>query len=204
MEDYLNFHVTGDLGIDVKGYFLKYDNLGIYEHTINVINELDNIKKHFGYIEPGSIIGCYCHDLGRVVRNNEILDFCFNNNIIVADEEKMLPSILHQKISSFIAENVFRITDITILNSIKYHTTLRKNPSMTEIEVFLADKMSWSEGGFREISQRIKETLKKSKENAVSYYLSYLHGRRDSLKLFHSDSKEAFEYFNLNHISQMH
>jgi len=33
-----------------------------YEHTLDVINELLNIEKQFGYIESGSEIACYCHD----------------------------------------------------------------------------------------------------------------------------------------------
>ncbi|QUH20559.1 HD domain-containing protein [Alkaliphilus sp. B6464] len=200
MKDYLDFLITGNLATDIQRYFLKYDNLGTYEHTIDVINELSYIKKHFGHIQSGSLIACYCHDLGRVVRSDEILEFCLQNNIMVSDEEKILPSILHQKISCFIAENVFKVNDTTILNAVKYHTTLRKNPSMTEIEVFLADKMSWKEEEYRELAQRIKETLKEGKEKAIYYYLCDLHDKKEKLKLYHSDSKEAFQYFNQNHI----
>lgn len=200
MGDYLDFLVTGNLAMDVQGYFLKYDNGGTYEHTLDVINELYSMKKHFGHIEPGSIIACYCHDLGRVVRNDEIIDFCVENNIMVSDEEKMLPSILHQKISCLIAEKVFEIKDEAILNAIRYHTTSRKNPSMTEIEVFLADKMSWKEDGYRELALKIKEELKNSKENAIFYYLCDVDDKKEKLKLYHSDTKEAFEFFSQNHI----
>jgi HD superfamily phosphohydrolase YqeK len=196
MSDYLDFPVLGDLASDIYKYFLKYRNIDTYEHTLNVVDELNNMKKQFGYIESGSETACYCHDLGRVVRNDEILCFCYKNNITVTDEEKILPLVLHQKISCYITEKVFKISDMSILNAIKYHTTLRKNPSMTEIEVFLADKMSWKEDGYRELAQKVKEKLTQSKEDGVFYYLCDLHDKRKNLKLYHSDSKEAFEYFS--------
>lgn len=85
------------------------------------------IKRLFGAVELGSETACYCHDLGRVVKDNEIIKFCSENNILVSEEERELPSILHQKISCFIAETVFNISDVTILDAIKYHTTLDGN-----------------------------------------------------------------------------
>ena len=196
MAEYLDFVVTDNLAMDIQGYFLKYDKLDTYEHTIDVINELYYIKRYFGFIEQGSLVAAYCHDLGRVVKKDEILEFCFKNNIGVTYEEKELPSILHQKISCFIAERVFKVCDITVLNAIRFHTTLRKNPSMTEIEVFLADKMSWKEDGYRELAQKIKAALKRSKEEAIYYYLCEVDNKKESLELYHSDSKEAFEYFD--------
>lgn len=69
------------------------------------------------------------------------------NQIEVTDEERLLPSILHQKLSSHIAERVFGISNPSILDGIKYHTTSRANPTELEKEVFLADKMSWKEAG---------------------------------------------------------
>jgi HD superfamily phosphohydrolase YqeK len=195
MQNYLDFKAIGDLKTDMQEYFLRYGRQDTYEHTLHVIEELFNIEKLFGWIEPGSEIACYCHDLGRVVSNSDIIEFCVENSIEISDEEKQLPAILHQKISCFIAERVFGIKDIAALDAIKYHSTARRHPSMTEMEVFLADKMSWKEDGYKELAKEIKEELKRSKENAMLYYLSNLENNKENLKLYHSDSKAAFEYF---------
>jgi HD superfamily phosphohydrolase YqeK len=159
---------------------------------------LYNIQIQFGGIEPGSLIACYCHDLGRVVRNEEIIDFCKLNSIDVSDEERQLPSILHQKISCLIAEKVFKINNTIILDAIRYHTTSRKNPSITEIEVFLADKLSWKECEYKELLQEMKEELKHSKESSIFYYLNNLYKNKEKLKVYHFDSKEAYEFFYQN------
>ncbi|MBZ9689347.1 HD domain-containing protein [Clostridium estertheticum] len=196
MKNYFDFLATGDLIKDVKGYFFKYGKHDTYEHTLDVVNELYSIEKQFGRIETGSLRACYCHDLGRVVGNDEIIDFCIEHNIEVLDEERQLPSILHQKISCLIAERVFGINDKTVLEAIKYHTTSRKNPSMTEIEVFLADKLSWKEFEYKKLIQEMKEVMKLSKESAIFCYLSDLYNNREKLKVYHLDSKEAYEYFN--------
>lgn len=199
MKNYFDFLATGDLTKDIKKYFFKYGKHDTYEHTLDVVNELYGIEKQFGHIESGSLSACYCHDLGRVVEKDEIIDFCIEHNIEVLDEERQLPSILHQKISYLIAEKVFNIKDKTVLTAIKYHTTSRKNPSMTEIEVFLADKLSWKESEYKKLAQEMKEVLKSSKESAMFYYLRDLYNNREKLRLYHLYSKEAFEFFNENY-----
>jgi HD superfamily phosphohydrolase YqeK len=196
MEKYLSFQVTGDFKKDIKAYFMLHDMLDIYEHTIDVVRELHNMEQQFGFLEQGSEIACYCHDLGRVVKKDEIIKFCMENNINITDEEKQVPSILHQKISKFIAENLFEIKDNDALNAIRYHTTSRRQPSKTEIEVFLADKLSWKDEECEEIVSKIKEAIKHSKEKAMLCYLNDLELRKEELRLYHKDSKEAYEYFN--------
>lgn len=196
MEDYLSYTITSDLKKDIQKYFYKYGRQDTFEHTLDVIDELHYIKEQSGSIEPGSEVACLCHDLGRVVRNHDIIDFCVENDIHISHEERQFPSILHQKISCFIAKRVFKIEDSNILDAIRYHSTLRRSPREIEIEVFLADKMSWKEEGYRELAKNIKKRMKVSKEDAILYYLSDMHSKRENLRLYHSNSKEAFEYFS--------
>ncbi|MBB6217050.1 putative HD superfamily hydrolase involved in NAD metabolism [Anaerosolibacter carboniphilus] len=198
MKNYLDFQITMNLQKDVEGYFLLHGRQDTYEHTLDVVETLYNIEQQFGSIEPGSKIACYCHDLGRVVKNDEMIRFCIQHDIDISDEEKLLPSILHQKISCYLAEKVFGIKDILILNAIKYHTTSRKSPSVIEMEVFLADKMSWKENEYKELVSDLKEALTHSKENAMLYYLSTLENNKEKMRLYHSDSREAFLYFYQN------
>lgn len=195
MEKYLGFKTTDDLKRDIESYFLIHDRLDTFEHTLDVVQELHNIEKQFGSLEEGSVVACYCHDLGKVVHEEVMIEFCVENKIEITDEEKLLPSILHQKISKFIAENVFGIRDDNILNAIRYHTTSRQQPSNMEIEVLLADKLSWKEDGYREIANNIREAMKYSKEKAILYYLTYLELNKEESQIYHKDSKEAYEYF---------
>lgn len=198
MEKYLKFKTTNNFEKDIETYFLSHDRLDTYEHTIDVVNELYNIIEQFGFVEDGSEIACYCHDLGRVVDEEEMVEFCTKNNIEVAYEEKQHPSILHQKISKFIAENVFEIRDDNILNAIRYHSTSRPQSSRIEMEVLLADKLSWKEDSYERFVNELREAIKESKEKAILYYLTYLELNKEELFLYHSDSKEAYRYYSQN------
>lgn len=195
MKKYLSFITTDNFEKDIESYFLINDRLDTYGHTLDVVQELYNIGQQFGSLEEGSVVACYCHDLGKVVHEEEMIGFCIENNIEVTDEERQLPAILHQKISKFIAENVFGIRDDNVLNAIRYHTTSRQQSSKIEMEVLLADKLSWKEGGYKNIANEIREAIKDSREKAVLHYLTCLELNREELSLYHKDSKEAYEYF---------
>ncbi|MCA0386591.1 MAG: HD domain-containing protein [Firmicutes bacterium] len=199
MNAYLAFQLTGDFEKDIKQYFINFERQETYQHTIEVLEELDYLKKLYGSVEEGSEIACLAHDLGRVVKHEDILEFCMMNQIEVTDEERLLPSILHQKLSGHIAERVFGISNPSILDGIKYHTTSRANPTELEKEVFLADKMSWKEAGYREIAQEIKCAVKVSKDSGMRLYLEDMHQKRDQLKVYHRDSREAYVYFTGGH-----
>lgn len=195
MEKYLNFKATNNFRKDIETYFIIHDRLDAHEHTLAVVKELYNIKKQFGFVEEGSETACYCHDLGKVVVEEEMVPFCINNNIEVLDEEKQNPSILHQKISEFIAKNVFGIRDDNILNAIRYHTTSRPQSSEMEMEVLLADKLSWRDDSYVEIANELREAIKHSKENALLHYLTYLELNKEKLPLYHKHSKEAYKFY---------
>ncbi len=125
----------------------------------------------------------------------DIIEFCLKNNISLLDGEKSAPSIIHQKISCLLAEKLFKIGNSEILDAIRYHTTSRKNPGNIEIEVFLADKMSWKEAGYRELAIKIKNTIRLSKEAALLHYLDNLNSCKGVIPFYHPDSQEAYEYF---------
>ncbi len=195
MRNYVDFCTTGDIQCDVKEYFSLHNRKDVYKHTLDVVEELNYIRNLTGHIEDGSLIACYCHDLGQIVEKEDIVSFCQDNDISLLEGERRIPSIAHQKVSCFLAEKVFKISNSEILDAIRYHTTSRKNPGNIEIEVFLADKMSWKEAGYRELAFEIKETIRRSKEAAMLYYLENLNSCKDDIPFYHPDSQEAYDYF---------
>jgi nicotinate-nucleotide adenylyltransferase len=56
-----------------------------------------------------------------------------------SEEEKN--SIEHGEMASKFLSDIFGIDDYDVLNTIKYHTTSRENPSKLEMIIFLADKL---------------------------------------------------------------
>ncbi|MTI65611.1 MAG: HD domain-containing protein [Firmicutes bacterium] len=195
IKNYLQFKPSFDLKEDIKQYFSNFNSLETYNHSLDVLEELSYIEKVVGVVDKYSYIACLCHDLGRVVAKEDIVLFCRENNIHITEEEKLLPSILHQRISKFITENVFKIENEKILNAIGYHTTSRKKPSNIEMEVFLADKLSFREKEFFMTVKGIRNSLKNSKEEAMLYYLTELYKKKNELRLYHTDAYKAYKYF---------
>jgi len=179
---------------NIKSYFIKYNKLEIYEHTLKVAKELDGLNGTFDFDMEKCKLGVYLHDIGRVVENTHLVKFCEENNHEFTEGEKKVPSILHQFASEIIARKVFGIKDIEVLNAIECHTTLRSNPTETDITVFLSDKLSWSEKEHQKLVGNMREAVKESKEKAVFCYQEKLFEEKHLLKCYHKWSNESYQY----------
>jgi nicotinate-nucleotide adenylyltransferase len=49
--------------------------------------------------------------------------------------------IIHQYLGEYLAKNVFEVTNIEILNAIKYHTSGKENMSLLEKLIYVSDKV---------------------------------------------------------------
>lgn len=55
--------------------------------------------------------------------------------------------IIHQKISKEMARDIFNIMDQEILDAVGCHTTLKKNSTILDKVLFVADKIEWDQIG---------------------------------------------------------
>jgi len=180
---------------NIESYFKIHDKLETYEHTLEVAAELNVLNEKFEFDMEKCKLGVYLHDIGRVVDKEELVKFCEENNHQFTEGEKIVPSILHQSASRIIASNVFGISDVEVLEAIECHTTLRANPTETDMIVFLSDKLSWNEDEHQNLILKMREALKESKEKAVYCYQEDLFNKRNLLKCYHKWSIESYEYF---------
>lgn len=193
-EKYFVKFQSNDLLENIKDYFSKFHKKDILKHTLEVVTEIKRIADVFNINKEKCIKAAYLHDVGRVVNNDELVLFCDLFGQKVDEEEKIFPSILHQKASRVIAEKVFEVEDIQILNSIECHTTLKANPSDIDMAVFLADKLSWKEDEHQDLINKMRIGLKHSKERAILYYQENLYNRREALLCYHKWARESYRY----------
>ena len=92
----------------------------------------------------------------------------------MAEKEKRLlivdDSELDRTILRTILEEDFEITDSVILNAIECHTTLRKNASVYDKVIFIADKISWNQKG---VPSYVKSATIESLNEACYLYIKY-------------------------------
>ena len=91
---------------------------------------------------------------------------------IDAAEEKY-HFLLHQRISRLIAQEEYNINDIEILDAIECHTTLKKNASMYDKIIFIADKISWDQEGVPPYYDLIQSKVMDSLDKACYAFIKY-------------------------------
>ena len=64
---------------------------------------------------------------------------CSEHNIPVSDFERSHPFLLHSRLGAYIAHEKYGIDDQEILSAINYHTTGRREMSLLEKIIYIAD-----------------------------------------------------------------
>ena len=141
------------LGLDAKGFlyqnvidYIKSNNLYFCEkaefvkkslsisrltHTLGVMDLAKAYAKKLGEDENKAVLAAMLHDVAKYMDKNDFPSFT-----LPLDVPK---PVIHQYLGAYVAEHVLGVTDIDILNAIRYHTTGRSNMSRLEKIVFTAD-----------------------------------------------------------------
>lgn len=89
-------------------------------------------------IEKARIAGLV-HDCAKNMTETQFIKVATDHEIVLNEIEKRNPSILHGLVGSIIAKEKMGICDEDILMAIRYHTTGRKNMSILEKVIYIAD-----------------------------------------------------------------
>lgn len=110
-----------------------------YIHTIGVAYTAANLA--FKYNEDSNLAfrAGLLHDCAKYMNDEEMLRFCYKNNIDISDVERNNPGLLHAKAGVFIARKEYKEDNTFILDAIRWHTTGKKEMSLLEKIVFVAD-----------------------------------------------------------------
>lgn len=126
-----------------EGRMLAYlkENLkeGRFRHSISVKDTAVRLAEIYGAdLEKAKIAGLI-HDCAKYVDIQNMLNIIEkygDNNI---NGCLKIPAILHAPVGAYIAKDTMEVYDKDILNAIAYHTTGRKNMSLLEKIIYLAD-----------------------------------------------------------------
>ncbi|TMW70987.1 bis(5'-nucleosyl)-tetraphosphatase (symmetrical) YqeK [Alteribacter natronophilus] len=185
------FQLTGDTVRDTVT-FLKHNGfLDTAEHSMRVAEETVRIAKMYQGNEEAAEAAGYLHDISVVIPNRERAPVAERLGLEVLDAERQFPLIIHQKISRYMAREIFNVDDEEILSAIECHTTLKKNASQTDKIVFTADKVEWDQPHKAPYLDEVKKGLAVSVDRAAFAYLDYMWQRRKQLRVVHPWLEEA-------------
>lgn len=184
---------SGKLREDVYTFLVNNGCPKTAEHSLRVGDEARNIAARFGANGKSAEIAGYLHDVSAVFPNDQRIAVSRAFGIEVLPEEEVFPLIIHQKISKQMAKDIFNITDREILDAIGCHTTLKKESTLLDRVLFVADKIEWDQPGKPPYLNEIIAQLDRSLEHAAFEYIDFLWQQRQNLKVIHPWLKEAYE-----------
>ena len=187
-----NIEFAGNIETDAVHLLTCHGCNSILEHSVKVANEARRLASRFGADEQYLSIAGYLHDLGSIIPDPAKIDVCNKLGIGVLPAEQLVPGLLHSKLSKRMAAELFAIRELAILNAIECHSTLKSNPTKTDMILFVADKLQWDSSHNKGFIAAVKAGLEISLEQGAFAYLQYLYNNRQNLKVYHPWALAAY------------
>ena len=143
-------------------------------HCMAVAKTSEKIAAQFGLDKSVACVSALLHDVSNIVKPQDMLDYAISQNWEVDEAEKQHPFLLHQRLSVVFAQEMFSISDATILSAIECHSTLKTEPSDYDMALFLADKLSWDQYGTPPFYNLVASALEHSLEYASLTYINFV------------------------------
>lgn len=188
--------------IKMQKKLVKYLDEDRFAHTLGVMYTCASLAMVHGYdLEDAQVAGLL-HDCAKCIPNKKKLELCSQHNISVTAFEEEHPFLLHAKLGAYIARKKYDITDEEILSSITYHTTGRREMSLLEKIVYIADYIEPMRNkapnldkirklAFQDLDECLYEILKDT--------LEYLDENPQNVD---NTTKEAFSYYKELHTNR--
>jgi nicotinate-nucleotide adenylyltransferase len=123
----------------IKDELHKFMGSFRYKHTLGVAAEARRLAKFYNVDEEKAVIAAYMHDLAKEFPKAEMINMCLKYNIKVEGVLDSQIEIAHGFVSAEIARDYYGVTDTMVLNAIRYHSTGRKNMTMLDAIIYIAD-----------------------------------------------------------------
>ena len=157
----------------IKNKYLSNNKEDVLKHIENVAEIAVGLAKVYNLDVTKTKLAALLHDISGIMTPQEMYDFAKVRGLEIDPAEEKYHALLHQRVSKIIAQEEYGITDSDVLNAIECHTTLRKNASMYDKVIFIADKISWDQKGVPSYDDLIKSATIESLNEACYLYIKY-------------------------------
>lgn len=157
----------------IKNKYLSNNKEYILKHVENVAKIAVGLAKAYNLDIKKINLAALLHDVSGIMTPQEMYDFAIARGLEIDPAEEKYHALLHQRVSKIIAQEEYGITDSVILNAIECHTTLRKNASLYDKVVFIADKISWDSKGIPSYDDLLKSGSVETLDEACYLYIKY-------------------------------
>lgn len=109
-------------------------------HSLGCAQTAAELAEKFGADEKRAYIAGLMHDCAKCLEKEKLIEIAENIEGLKEDERTNI-KVIHAPVSAYLAKNEFGIEDEEILSSIRWHTLGKKDMTLFEKIVFLADKI---------------------------------------------------------------
>ncbi len=160
-------------------------------HSLNVADSAKELARIYGCDEEKAYTVGLIHDCCKDTPPGLQLSYLLENKAEMTQLETDSPKLYHAMSGKVFAKKEFGVTDEDMLNAIRYHTTGRKNMSLLEKVVFIADFIS-AERDYNGVDV-MREKARRSLDEAIVEGLSFtIKDLIDRELLVHPDTLDAY------------
>lgn len=162
-----------------------------YFHTECVAKQARLLARQHGADEDIACLCGYLHDIMKCLPKQELLHYLNRNGILLSDIEKKIPAAWHSIAGALYCEQELGIENKEIIDAVRYHTTGRKDMTLMEKIVFIADATG-EDRDYKGVGKIRKESFKdldRAMWSCLSHNISFL---AKVGRLIHPESIEAY------------
>lgn len=166
-----------------------------YEHTLGVMYTAEALAMRYGVDMTKAAVAGLLHDCAKCVPNQQKIRLCKKHEIEISEMEKKNPSLLHAKLGAYMANKAYGVSDIEILNAIRWHTTGKPDMSMLDIIIYMADYIEPNRDkapNLKEIRKLCFENIEEALYQVLKSTLDYLEDRPEAIDPM---TKESYLFY---------
>lgn len=133
-------------------------------HSLGCAQCAVELAQRYNIDEKRAYVAGLLHDCAKCLDKEKLVEIAQTIEGIKEDERSNI-KVIHAPVSAYLAETEFGITDEEILSSIRWHTLGKRDMSMFEKIIFLADKI---EPNTRDLDFRNRILLFLGEENGLN------------------------------------
>lgn len=160
-------------------------------HSLNVAKSARELAGIYGYDEDKAYTAGLIHDCCKDTPAGLQLSYMLENGMALTDTEISTAKLYHAMCGSMFIQKEFGIDDEEIINAVRYHTTGRKDMTLLEKIVFIADFIS-EERDYNGVDV-MREKARRSLDEAIVEGLSFtIKDLIDAGRVVHTDTLGAY------------
>lgn len=124
---------------EIQEHLKKKQSHNRFLHTLGVQYTTACLAMNYGYDIHKAELAGLLHDCAKHLSDTKKIKVCEDNKIPISDMEYNNPFLLHAQVGAIYARKKYDVKDDDILMAVRYHTTGRREMSLLEKLVFVAD-----------------------------------------------------------------